>query len=67
MTLTGNDIPDSYVVMIEMKDNTFKALTGKLNVREAREKLEIVHLHMKETGDKCGFIRAFIFNLKEMI
>lgn len=56
--------PDAYVIIAELEDNTFRVITEKLNVREAREKLEIVQLKIK---DKMfhGVINAFIYNLKE--
>ena len=56
--------PDAYVIIAELEDNTFRVITEKLNVREAREKLEIVQLKIK---DKMfhGVINAFMFNLKE--
>ena len=56
--------PDAYVIIAELEDNTFRVITKKLNVREAREKLEIVQLKIK---DKMfhGVINAFMFNLKE--
>ena len=56
--------PDAYVIIAELEDNTFRVITEKLNVREAREKLEIVQLKIK---DKMfhGVVNAFMFNLKE--
>ena len=56
--------PDAYVIIAELEDNSFRVVTKKLNVREAREKLEIVQLKIK---DKMfhGVINAFMFNLKE--
>lgn len=56
--------PDAYVIIAELEDNTFRVITEKLNVREAREKLEIVQMKIK---DKMfhGVINAFMFNLKE--
>ena len=56
--------PDAYVIIAELEDNSFRVITEKLNVREAREKLEIVQLKIK---DKMfhGVINAFMFNLKE--
>lgn len=56
--------PDAYVIIAELEDNSFRVITKKLNVREAREKLEIVQLKIK---DKMfhGVINAFMFNLKE--
>ena len=56
--------PDAYVIIAELEDNTFRVITEKLNVREAREKLEIVQLKIR---DKMfhGVINAFMFNLKE--
>ena len=56
--------PDAYVIIAELEDNNFRVITEKLNVREAREKLEIVQLKIK---DKMfhGVINAFMFNLKE--
>ena len=59
-----NDTPDAYVIIAELEDNSFRVITKKLNVREAREKLEIVQLKIK---DKMfhGVINAFMFNLKE--
>lgn len=56
--------PDAYVIIAELEDNTFRVITEKLNVREAREKLEIVQLKIK---DKMfhGVINAFMYNLKE--
>ena len=56
--------PDAYVIIAELEDNSFRMITKKLNVREAREKLEIVQLKIK---DKMfhGVINAFMFNLKE--
>jgi len=56
--------PDAYVIIAELEDNTFRVITEKLNVREAREKLEIVQLKIR---DKMfhGVVNAFMFNLKE--
>jgi len=56
--------PDAYVIIAELEDNTFRVITEKLNVREAREKLEIVQLKIK---DKMfhGVVNAFMYNLKE--
>ncbi len=56
--------PDAYVIIAELEDNTFRVITKKLNVREAREKLEIVQLKIR---DKMfhGVINAFMYNLKE--
>jgi len=56
--------PDAYVIIAELEDNTFRVITEKLNVREAREKLEIVQMKIR---DKMfhGVINAFMFNLKE--
>ena len=56
--------PDAYVIIAELEDNSFRVITEKLNVREAREKLEIVQLKIK---DKMfhGVINAFMYNLKE--
>lgn len=56
--------PDAYVIIAELEDNSFRVITKKLNVREAREKLEIVQLKIK---DKMfhGVVNAFMFNLKE--
>ena len=68
--------PNSYVIMIETEDNVFKILTKKLNVREAREKLEVVNIalskvalsakasekeDMKPSSQKP--MRAFIYNM----
>lgn len=56
--------PDAYVIIAELEDNTFRVITEKLNVREAREKLEIVQLKIR---DKMfhGVVNAFMYNLKE--
>ena len=56
--------PDAYVIIAELEDNSFRVITKKLNVREAREKLEIVQLKIR---DKMfhGVINAFMYNLKE--
>lgn len=56
--------PDAYVIIAELEDNSFRVITEKLNVREAREKLEIVQLKIR---DKMfhGVINAFMYNLKE--
>jgi hypothetical protein len=56
--------PDAYVIIAELEDNSFRVITEKLNVREAREKLEIVQLKIK---DKMfhGVVNAFMYNLKE--
>jgi len=56
--------PDAYVIIAELEDNTFRVITKKLNVREAREKLEIVQLKIR---DKMfhGVVNAFMYNLKE--
>jgi len=56
--------PDAYVIIAELEDNSFRVITKKLNVREAREKLEIVQLKIR---DKMfhGVVNAFMFNLKE--
>ena len=67
--------PNNYVIMIETKDNVFKVLTNKLNVREAREKLEVVNIALasanasanaKDGGEDntlASVNRAFIYNL----
>lgn len=61
--------PDAYVIIAELEDNTFRVITEKLNVREAREKLEIVQLKIKDSHKQNkmfhGVINAFMFNLKE--
>jgi hypothetical protein len=56
--------PDAYVIIAELEDNSFRVITEKLNVREAREKLEIVQLKIR---DKMfhGVVNAFMYNLKE--
>ena len=56
--------PDAYVIIAELEDNPFRVITEKLNVREAREKLEIVQLKIR---DKMfhGVVNAFMYNLKE--
>jgi hypothetical protein len=56
--------PDAYVIIAELEDNSFRVITKKLNVREAREKLEIVQLKIR---DKMfhGVVNAFMYNLKE--
>tara|TARA_R110001632_G_scaffold24550_1_gene68351 strand:+ start:294 stop:515 length:222 start_codon:yes stop_codon:yes gene_type:complete len=59
--------PNSYIILVETKDNAFKALTNKLNVREAREKLEVINLALSkattEDGEEPAIKRAFIFNI----
>lgn len=66
--------PNNYVIMIETKDNVFKVLTEKLNVREAREKLEVVNIALASAKSKVALEggedntlasvnRAFIYNL----
>jgi hypothetical protein len=61
--------PDAYVIIAELEDNTFRVITEKLNVREAREKLEIVQMKIKDSHKQNkmfhGVINAFMFNLKE--
>ena len=61
--------PDAYVIIAELEDNSFRVITEKLNVREAREKLEIVQLKIKDSHKQNkmfhGVINAFMFNLKE--
>lgn len=58
-----HDNTDTYVIVAEMKDSTFRVLTSKLNVKEARQKLEILHMNMK--SDRLKEIsRAFIYNLE---
>lgn len=61
--------PDAYVIIAELEDNTFRVITEKLNVREAREKLEIVQLKIKDSHKQNkmfhGVVNAFMFNLKE--
>ena len=61
--------PDAYVIIAELEDNTFRVITEKLNVREAREKLEIVQLKIKDSHKKNkmfhGVVNAFMYNLKE--
>ena len=56
--------PDAYVIIAELEDNSFRVIPKKLNVREAREKLEIVQLKIR---DKMfhGVVNAFMYNLKE--
>ena len=56
--------PDAYVIIAELEDNSFRVITEKLNVREAREKLEIVQLKIR---DKMfhGVVNDFMYNLKE--
>lgn len=56
--------PDAYVIIAELEDNSFRVITKKLNVREAREKLEIVQLKIKDKMFQ-GVINAFMYNLKE--
>lgn len=59
--------PNSYVIMLETKDNVFKVLTNKLNVREAREKLEVVNIALSKVelkeGEEAHVLRAFIYNM----
>ena len=59
--------PNNYVIMLETKDNVFKVLTKKLNVREAREKLEVVNIALSKValkeGEETQVLRAFIYNL----
>jgi hypothetical protein len=61
--------PDAYVIIAELEDNSFRVITEKLNVREAREKLEIVQLKIKDSHKQNkmfhGVVNAFMFNLKE--
>ena len=61
--------PDAYVIIAELEDNTFRVITEKLNVREAREKLEIVQLKIKDSHKQNkmfhGVVNAFMYNLKE--
>jgi len=56
--MTGN--PNNYIILVETKDDTFKTVTGKLNVREAREKLELINLAIPNQPE---IRRAFIFNV----
>ena len=56
--MTGN--PNNYIILVETKDDTFKTVTGKLNVIEAREKLELINLAISKEPD---IRRAFIFNV----
>jgi len=56
--MTGN--PNNYIILVETKDDTFKTVTGKLNVREAREKLELIKLAIPNQPE---IRRAFIFNV----
>lgn len=56
--------PDAYVIIAELEDNSFRVITKKLNVREAREKLEIVQLKIRDKMFQ-GVINAFMYNLKE--
>lgn len=61
--------PDAYVIIAELEDNSFRVITKKLNVREAREKLEIVQLKIKDSHKQNkmfhGVVNAFMYNLKE--
>ena len=61
--------PDAYVIIAELEDNTFRVITEKLNVREAREKLEIVQMKIKDSHKQNkmfhGVVNAFMYNLKE--
>lgn len=50
--------PNNYVIMIETKDNVFKVLTNKLNVREAREKLEVVNIALASAESKVALASA---------
>lgn len=56
--MTGN--PNNYIILVETKDDTFKTVTGKLNVIEAREKLELINLAIPNQPE---IRRAFIFNV----
>lgn len=56
--------PDAYVIIAELEDNSFRVITKKLNVREAREKLEIVQLKIRDKMFQ-GVVNAFMYNLKE--
>ena len=56
--MTGN--PNSYIILVETKDDTFKTVTERLNVREAREKLELINLAITSEPE---IRRAFIFNV----
>lgn len=56
--MTGN--PNNYIILVETKDDTFKTVTGKLNVIEAREKLELINLAIPKQPE---IRRAFIFNV----
>ena len=61
--------PDAYVIIAELEDDSFRVITEKLNVREAREKLEIVQLKIKDSHKQNkmfhGVVNAFMYNLKE--
>jgi len=56
--MTGD--PNNYIILVETKDDTFKTVTGKLNVIEAREKLELINLSIAKEPE---IRRAFIFNV----
>ncbi len=56
--MTGN--PNNYVILVETKDDTFKTVTENLNVREAREMLELINLAIP---NQTEIRRAFIFNV----
>ena len=59
------DLPNSYVIIAEKHDGTFEILTKKLNIREARNHLEIFNMHIRKEELK-EIKKAFIFNLKEL-
>jgi len=63
------DNVNTYVVMVETKQNSFKVLTERLNVKDARAKLEILNTALSkgellEQGRVSNIERAFIFNTK---
>ena len=57
--------PDAYVIIAELEDNTFRVITEKLNVREAREKLEIVQMKIRDkmfpSHDPCHKLELITF------
>jgi uncharacterized protein (DUF111 family) len=59
------DLPNSYVIVAEKEDGTLEVLTKKLNIREARNHLEIFNLQIKNEEFE-NIKKAFIFNLKEV-
>ena len=60
------DLPDSYVIIAEKHDGTFEVLTKKLNIREARNHLEIFNMHIRKEELK-EIKKLFLYQINQLL